>query len=419
MTGTRPHSRARRIRARLQKAQRELPLLWGNERRADLRAFREAGPASVPADGAPRIILAAPAAGNIGDQALLEAVIETTPGPLVVLVRAAADVAIPRADADRVRLVEAPDLVYGTGAAHDADLASFIALLEGAASFWVIGADIMDGRYSLRASIRRATLAEGARMRGVDSRVLGFSWSGRPRLAARRAVTAASRAGVTMLLRDPVSAERARGDGMREVIEVADVVFCATAEADPPVAPPRRYAIVNASALVGRRIDQTIELARVIERLHALGLHVVILPHVQVSSADDVAVCRALAAAVPAVGTTLIDRILEPAQVRRLARGAEIVVTGRMHLAIMSLRHGVPAITLATQGKVEGLMDRLGTPELCIAPVVGFADAVIGVVDTSLPADSRTRASIAENLPDVIRSAFVNTAPSPHTVRSR
>jgi polysaccharide pyruvyl transferase WcaK-like protein len=44
-----------------------------------------------------------------------------------------------------------------------------------------------------------------------------------------------------------------------------------------------------------------------------------------------------------------------------------------MHLAIIALSAGIPAITLATQGKVEGLMSMFGMPHLCIEPRNGFS----------------------------------------------
>ena len=37
-------------------------------------------------------------------------------------------------------------------------------------------------------------------------------------------------------------------------------------------------------------------------------------------------------------------------------------MTGRMHLAVMALLAGTPPITVATQGKVEGLMRLFGSP---------------------------------------------------------
>lgn len=407
MTTAQPHSRSRRVRARLDKARRELPLLWGAERRNDLKLLaRGSGDPGSPR----RVLIAAPGGGNIGDQALLEAVLETTDAPFSVVVRNATDVQIPATFAERVELVVLPDLLYGEGDARIRDLDRLSALLTDAGGLWVIGADIMDGRYALRASVRRATLAQAAAERGLDARILGFSWSGAPRVAARRAVVAATRAGAVPYLRDPLSARRAITDGFAGPVEVADIVFAATARQAPPlVKPTRPYAIVNASGLVARKVDQTRELVQVVRRLGDEGLEVVILPHVSVPSSDDFVPCRALQAASAGTRVRLVETILEPAQVRALARDAECVVTGRMHLAVMAMSQGVPAITLATQGKVEGLMELLGTPELCVEPRAGCGTEILAALDVVLPDDSATRAALARNVPDVIELARVST----------
>jgi polysaccharide pyruvyl transferase WcaK-like protein len=94
---------------------------------------------------------------------------------------------------------------------------------------------------------------------------------------------------------------------------------------------------------------------------------------------------------------------------RGLAARAALTVTGRMHLAVMSLMHAVPAITLASQGKVEGLMQLFSTPELCVVAGPGFATAVIEVVDRVLPEDSAARQSLRRALPDVVALAKRNT----------
>lgn len=400
----------KRIKGRLQKTLRELPLLTGGERRADLNAFRRAAARPRPLEpGSYRVILAAPGGGNIGDQALLEATIENTPGELRVIVSRDSEVDIPEQFADRVRVITLPHLVYGyTGTAHRADVQTFIRLLLGATGFAVIGADIMDGRYTLRAAVRRSTLAHGAALLGVDSRIIGFSWSGKPRWAAARALRAATRAGVVPYLRDPASAQRAREDGMRGVVETADIVFTATTVENPELDVPAPYALLNASALIARRHDQTPELVPVIRYLREQGLHVVIVPHVSVPSADDFAPCRALASAA-GEGVTLVDRILTPSEVRALAEGATVTVTGRMHLAVMSMTRHVPAVTLATQGKVEGMMRLLGTPELCVEPGPGMGRTIIEVLGRVLPGDSETRRAIVRNLPAAVELARRST----------
>ncbi len=58
---------------------------------------------------------------------------------------------------------------------------------------------------------------------------------------------------------------------------------------------------------------------------------------------------------------------------------ARLVVTGRMHLAVLALSGRIPAACLASQGKVEGLMALVGTPELVVDPA--------GDLDSDLDSD--------------------------------
>ncbi|WP_395244570.1 polysaccharide pyruvyl transferase family protein [Agromyces sp. MMS24-K17] len=364
------------------------------DRRRIAEAIATSSASARPAT-APHVLIASAGAGNIGDQAMVEAFVEHVDGPVVVITRAPDDFAVPPGAAGRVRFEVLPVLVYGAGRERLADLRRFGELLAGARSLSIIGADIMDGRYSPRASVRRSTLAEAAARAGLPSRILGFSWNGSPERRARAALHRAGAAGVDLLLRDPVSAVRARTDGVPRVIETADLVFLATTvdpsaadellgaapAGDAPEASDPPVALVNVSALVGRSLDQAAEYGRIIAALRADGYRVVLVPHVSRPSSDDVAACRQVAAAfTDDPDVRLVERLLTPAQIRGLAARTRLTVTGRMHLAIMSLHAGVPAITLATQGKVEGLMRLVGVPELCVEPGPDLAGRVLDVV---------------------------------------
>ncbi|MET1017301.1 MAG: polysaccharide pyruvyl transferase family protein, partial [Leifsonia flava] len=138
--------------------------------------------------------------------------------------------------------------------------------------------------------------------------------------------------------------------------------------------------------------------------------HVVILPHVIKDLSDDLVACRAVAEVVAGPDVTFVEELLPPAQIRALAAQATVTVTGRMHLSIMSLMGGTPAVTMATQGKVEGLMELIGAPELCVSPAGDFAGPVIASLAHVMPPSSATRAAIAAGLPRVIELARANTA---------
>lgn len=358
------------------------------------------------------LLIAAPGAGNIGDQAMLEAFVSAADRPVTVVTRFDDDYVLPADLARRARIVALPHLLYGDGVQHRGDVRALGALLGDAATVSIIGADIMDGVYTLRPSVRRATIAAVAAERGFDTSVIGFSWNAAAPAPAREALRRAGAAGARLLLRDPASADRVRGLGIAGVVETADIVFTDDRLDALPAAlaaVPRPYAVLNASGLIARRVDHGIEYAGVVTELRARGIHVVLLPHVLRDSADDRAACRTVREAVGGEGVTLVTDMLSPSVIRRLAATAEIVVTGRMHLAVMSLSQGVPAVTLATQGKVEGLMRLFDWPELCVTPRPGMADALRAVVVAAL-SDPEARSRVGRGAERARERATANIA---------
>jgi colanic acid/amylovoran biosynthesis protein len=370
-------------------------------------------------DGEHHVLLAPAGGGNIGDQALVEAFIENVDGRVSVICRRPSDYAV---DDERVRVVPLLSLVYGDLLGHARDLRTFRALLRTATSFSVVGADVMDGGYGYRASANRANLARRVAEVGVDARVIGFSWNAAPHPIALRAVREAAARGVTMILRDPRSAGRARADGIDPVVDGADIVFlAASVDAEAASAWADRVsgplALVNFSGLVPA--DGGLEpYVDVVRTLRARGHGVLLVPHVSRPGADDLPLCRAVAERFADDGdVVLVDHLLSPAAIRGLTARAALTVTGRMHLAVMSLMHAVPAVTVATQGKVEGLMDLFGLPGLCVASDRLAQELAPAAAATADDAAALSRA-ITDRLDDVRTLAGSNLVGLPRMERT-
>jgi polysaccharide pyruvyl transferase WcaK-like protein len=406
--------RMMRLRQRIRRSSNTLLAASGFTSALDRALFLRSGEA--PGRSGERrwhVLVAPPGGGNIGDQAMVEAFLENTTGDVRIVVRTEADLSVPAEHAGRVELHPLPALIHGGGPQHQDAVAGYRRLLDAARSVTVVGADAMDGAYDVRASVRRADAATLARSLGIDARILGFSWNGSAHPAARRALARAGRAGVSLLVRDPVSAGRARADGLTGVTEVADAVFSArtvslTAVTEYLPEPVPRYVIVNASGLVARSLDQVSEYGEIVRRLLHAGLTVVLLPHVLRSSSSDLIACRAVRDQIEEPGLILIERQLTPAEVRGLCAGAELVIAGRMHLAIQALWSSVPAITLSTQGKVEGLMQLFGTENLCVQPSAQLSGQMQPLIDDVLARRSQHSSRIAGRLPTVRRLADAN-----------
>lgn len=379
---------------------------------AEWRSVSELGRSVAPGDRH-HVLLAPSGAGNIGDQAMFEAFVENVGGPITLVAFAVGDFSVPAAHRDRVSVVALPALVSGAATRDQTTLREFVGLLDGSSGFSVIGADVLDGGYSYRRSVQRTSLATYAARLGVDSRVLGFSLNEAPDGRCVTALAAAGKSGVRLLLRDPVSAERARALGFEGVEESADLVFAArtVAGAETITGLPDLtggYALVNANSLIARTMDQVEEYRRIVRYLRERDLEVVFVPHDTRDGSDDVAECRRVRDAAGSAGTWLVDRLLEPAQVRGLAAGARVVVTGRMHLAIMALHGAVPAIPLSYQGKLSGLMRLFGTEGLSVEPRPGFAAEVEERLERVLAAGDAIRSSLSERLPRVKELAGKN-----------
>lgn len=336
--------------------------------------------ADLPSGDLGHVLLAPSTTGNIGDQAMIEAFLENVGGPVSVVTQD--EVAVPPLElwVDRVRWFAVPGLTDGRAFRGREAWRVLRGLLAGARSFSVVGADVVDGAYSYRRSVQRVSLANYVATCGLPARILGFSWNHAPDPRALRALRSAGSAGVRLYARDPVSAARVRNRGIAGVHDAADLAFSANSRSELP---PQAFvpgigddfAVVNVNGLPwqgGSEESKTSEYEEIVGSLLAAGLEVVILPHDSRVASSDVDAGRRLRERCESPSVHLIDRLLAPKEVRALAAAASIVVSGRMHLAILALWSGVPALTLSRQGKVEGLMQLFGAPELLLDYSPGF-----------------------------------------------
>ncbi|CAM3159335.1 polysaccharide pyruvyl transferase family protein [Prescottella defluvii] len=354
------------------------------------------------------LLIAATGHGNIGDQAMLEAFLDNTSGKITVVLNAVSAATIPDRHRDRVTVVALPRLIDGNPLSRTQDVVRFVRLARTSGHVSVVGADLMDGLYNPTGSISRSSCLRGALDLGASARIVGFSWSADAHPSAIRALREAG-SSVQCMAREPLSAERLRACGIARVESVADTVFALGGEEayepfvkwSASLGPERRIALVNMSALIGARSDQVSDYRLIVSELDRRGFAIVMLPHVIRESGDDSAEISKLPVTELAPNALVIDELLSPLQIRGLAARADLVVTGRMHLAIMSIGQGAVPITLGTQGKVEGLYRLLNIGNLEVAPNPGFGSQVvetIGRVDQQL---DELRARLLEDLPAV------------------
>lgn len=125
----------------------------------------------------------------------------------------------------------------------------------------------------------------------------------------------------------------------------------------------------------------------------------VLLPHDSRKAPSDETLAAAISAAVGSSDhLLLVERILMPDEVVELASRVDFVITGRMHLAILSAIAGTPAIAISYQGKIEGLYRNLDLD--CFLSTEGDFARALGIQYQRVSDDlASVRARMIERVP--------------------
>jgi polysaccharide pyruvyl transferase WcaK-like protein len=369
------------------------------------------------------VVLATAGNGNIGDQALLESYLQGTAGRVAVVVVSGTSHRLPEDMAGRAEFVVIKHLTDLRALLRRGVRRRFAEVIEGAATFTVIGADVMDGGYHRREAVLRSNLLTFASRRGVATRLISFSWNGHPDRHALRALQRAAQA-TTLYVRDPESFARLQRAGVPKLVRSSDIVFGHHGTSRvPDVDSWLRsrggvpFMVVNISGLVGLDGAKLEAYVDVVTWLIRCGRAVVLLPHVIRDGDDDLAAARLIKERCPDPAVYLVSDLWRPSDVAWLAGRAEGVMTGRMHLAVLAMKEGTPSAVIGTQGKVEGLMQLVGFPEFLLEAgptMASDAKRALGLIMD----EPSTRTRLAERLPGIVDLARVPLAELAEASRS-
>ncbi|WP_161965412.1 polysaccharide pyruvyl transferase family protein [Rhodococcus sp. P1Y] len=266
----------------------------------------------------------------------------------------------------QVTWIELPGLLDRGLLTRIPDAWKFHRIARRASQIGVIGADVMDGRYFPTSSIARCSILAASQRAGQTTAVFGFSWSAEPVTSAVTAMRYLGKSQSTLYVRDPISRDRLVSLGVENTVGVADLVF-SLQSAKHSDEEQGSTVVVNVSGLVsGAGVEATVYV-KLVDELVERGYTVLVLPHVirpGDSDLDAQAALRSLRP--PNASVDYIDRLLDPLDVKAIVRKCRFVVTGRMHLGILSLSEGVPAAIINTNGKAEGLYSLFELPNLSI-----------------------------------------------------
>lgn len=351
------------------------------------------------------LILAGTGSGNIGDNAMVSSIVENTQSKVAIAGGSAG------ALADKVNVINfaSPALIGKPYPLRLKDVLKFADFLCRSSKLYIIGADVMDGLYSRVESITRINFAAISSSLDVSTHITGFSWPENP---DKTVISFLSKTKTPRYnLRDPLSYSRFKQTFPEHDHRlVADVAFASSSRLDLPIKlahwlaeDDSPVALVNVSGLIGARGDFANEYVRVAKLLKLSGWRICFIPHVIRKSDSDLDAIREVYAIHGDNSAYLQEDLLLPGQIRTLAARSEIVITGRMHLSILSLQQGTPSICLSTQGKVAGLYEMFSISDLVVEPTHGFGNKIVSLIENKNW--DVVRKNITNTIPLVIRQA--------------
>jgi len=313
------------------------------------------------------------------------------------------------------------------------EIAKFQKKIASNDGFFIIGADVMDGYYSISISLHKIHLLELADSLGLPAKVFGFSFNENP---AEEVVNALRNlpSKIELLARDPVSQRRLESKLNRPICLVADLAFLL--EPDPLgnsakntlkwIKDKKKLGAkiigINANALLARDNFQdpfpiAAGLAKTIIEVNKIQpeLHFLMIAHDFRAPYNDVMMNRLITELISFSNIDLSNKIYtmptpcSAAEVKAVCAELEFAITGRMHLAIACLGQGTPALCIGYQGKMEGLFEHFELDDMVITPKDAFtSNKLLEAATHLLEVSSIQREQINRILPKVLSLAKKN-----------
>jgi len=263
---------------------------------------------------------------------------------------------------------------------------------------------------------------------GIPATIVGFSFNATPRRPAIHALSHLH-PDVRVNVRDQASLDRfTRIVGIPAAL-CADVAFLMAPASEPE---PDIENWIGQMRAVGRipvgininahafsvqiaRTGAATLAANIARQLAAAGdrnkLAYLLIPHDVKRQSGDITLLRSLeeslrSAGFPHVRYALMDN---PARIKRIAGLLDLMVTGRMHLAIASLGMKTPVLSIEYQDKFEGLYRHVGlAADDMIDPAQCLSDELAMRISSAIARRDDTRRTITANLPRVADLAIGN-----------
>ena len=302
--------------------------------------------------------------GSVGDRALLESLLDGLDGDTRFVTADRADYELNLYQFSFVG-ISLPKIFGIRPISNIKDCFKLGTMMGGADKIFIIGADIADGKYSESFSHALWDTAIVGKILKKTVTMVSFSWNTGVSHSVRKRAALAQERGVLCRLRDPISYKRFCAYSGKGAVLTADIVFSKDYDHQPSeeskkidifIAASAKSALVNVSGFIANSENWLAAMRSAITYLTSEHYKVIILPMVFRDGQSDLDAQNLLRKKLIIKNLYFIERELSPAEVLQIIDKVEIVISGRMHLGILTLKKSKPALVISTQGKVQGLM---------------------------------------------------------------
>ncbi|MDP2561432.1 polysaccharide pyruvyl transferase family protein [Psychrobium sp. 1_MG-2023] len=371
-------------------------------------------------------ILPPASAGSLGDEALLA-------GLLSLLKKQGRDQHVYQAILPHWDPLDTPDTPLNTITISSADTQStlaFIWKLRQCEHFYVLGADVMDGKYSTDLVAQITQFCNIAAETSVPCTILGFSFSQSPSPVAINSLKRLSN-DVCCKCRDKKSLERFKLFTHHPAQLVADLAFNMQPQIKTPNAATcqdwitkqkssgKQVIAFNINKLITQDVPEDIaklyadELMQLMKQNSEIAC--VFLPHDLRPQQSDYDFLKQLINHLPEEiiqRTTLLPPPFHAWDLKALTSQTDLVISGRMHLTIAALAQGVPAIGITYQGKFEGLFNYFNLENLLFDPAKLLKHGALSQhITQTLKQIINHKESVIENQSHVVALSAENIKP--------
>lgn len=332
------------------------------------------------------LILPPDDSGSLGDEAMTTAVIEfyksINSGQITILLRNSEN------EPDYLK-----SLFSNVKYVRFRNSFQFANLVKDYYQFCCLGADMMDGYYGNGATLHILRLASIASRLGVKTSILGFSFNSKP---TQESIDSLKKlpSDVRLCLRDPVSFGRIKNLNIQNIHLVADLAFLLRPDRSSSnirsvlewIESRKKsgHLIIGVNAnyrhVTTLQLSGSAELAKsysdaIVEiKKNFKIISFVLCPHdfreLDGEMSDD-SLAQLIYDLLPDELKSSCLKLQQPlmaGEMKAICKELDVVISGRMHLAIACLGQGTPPVCITYQGKFEGLFEHFELTGMTIAP---------------------------------------------------